>query len=128
MGKSGEVVFAILFAIAYLGPPTLLVWGWLRWLGKPRVWTVLSVLSLISFVLATASALLALSTIAYAQVHHFPYYDPLLLRIFRSGALLSLGGIVFGVVGVGQSSPLRWHAPASAMVTLVFWIVAASGE
>ena len=121
-------MFAILFSVAYLGPPALLIWGWLRWRMRPKLWTAFSVLSLVGFGLATVSALLALSTIVYAQVHHFPYYDPLLLRIFRSGAALSIGGILFGIAGVWRPSSLQWHAPASAMVTLVFWIVAASGE
>ena len=83
---------------------------------------------LAGFVLATASALLAVSTIAYAQIHHFPYYDPLLLRIFRTGALLSLGGIAFGISGVWRPSSTRWYAPTSAVATLAFWILAAEGE
>ncbi len=128
MSKSSDVILAILFGVAYLVPPILLVWGWLRWTVRPRLWNTSSVLSVIGFALATLSALLAISTIAYAQVHHFPYYDPLLLRIFRSGALLSLGGFVFGVGGVWRPSPLRWHAAASALAMLWFWIVVASGE
>jgi hypothetical protein len=128
MSKFTDVMFAILFGVAYLGPPILLIWGWLRWTLRPRLWSAFSVMSFVGFCLATLSALLAISSIAYAQVHHFPYYDPLLLRIFRSGALLSLGGIVFGVGGVWRPTPLRWHAPASALAMLWFWTVAASGE
>jgi len=128
MSKSSEVMFAIMFGVAYLGPPTLLIWGWLRWAVRERLWSAFSAMSLIGFAMATLSALLAISTIAYAQVHHFPYYDPLLLRIFRSGALLSFGGIVFGVGGMWRPSPLRWHAPASALAMLWYWAVAASGE
>jgi hypothetical protein len=60
--------------------------------------------------------------------HHFPYYDPLLLRVFRIGVLISLGGIVFGISGVWRPSPLRWHAPVCAVGMLTFWILAASGE
>jgi hypothetical protein len=85
-------------------------------------------MSLLGFVLATASAMLAVSAIAYAQVHHFPYYDPLLLRIFAGGALLSIAGIVFGIGGVWRPSSLRWHAPVSGVCMLVFWIMMASGE
>jgi hypothetical protein len=72
--------------------------------------------------------LLAVSSIAFAQIHHFPYYDPLLLRIFRTGTLLSLGGIVFGLSGVWRASSLRWHALISAMATLAFWFMAATRE
>jgi hypothetical protein len=78
-------------------------------------------LSLIGFIFATASALIAVSFLGYAQIHDFPYYDPLLLRVFRCGALLSLGGIVFGISGAWQPSPLRWHAPAAAVGMLAFW-------
>jgi hypothetical protein len=80
------------------------------------------------FILATASALLAVLTTGYAQIHHFPYYDPLLLRIFRWGVLLSLCGIVFGIGGAWRPSPLRWHSPVSGLGMLAFWIMAASGE
>jgi hypothetical protein len=95
---------------------------------QPKLQTLTAILSLISFVLATASALLGVLSIMYGVIHGFPYYDPLLLRIFRVGALLSLGGIGFGVCGVWRPGPLRWHAPTSATATLAFWIVAAGGE
>jgi hypothetical protein len=81
----------ILFVVAYLVPPSLLIWGWFQWRLDPILGTVPAILSFIGFVLANVSALLAISTIAYAQVHRFPFYDPLLLRIFRWGALLSAG-------------------------------------
>jgi hypothetical protein len=74
-----------------------------------------------------ASALLGVSSIAYAQTHRFPYHDPFPLKIFRSGILLYLGGIGFGISGVWRPSSLRWHAPASAVDTLSFRVVAASG-
>ncbi|MGA6986699.1 MAG: hypothetical protein WBZ01_11655 [Terriglobales bacterium] len=123
-----QVMFVILIAIGYLASPIVLVWGWLRWVRLPKLRTVASTLSFAGFLLATASALLAVATMAYAQVHHFPYYDPLLLRIFRWGALLSLGGIVFGIGGVWRPNSLRWHAPASAVCMLTFWVMMASME
>ena len=125
---STQVVFGILFGVGYIVSPVMLIWGWVRWSIRPHPRTIQSILSLIGFILATASALLAVSSIAYAQVHRFPYYDRLLLRIFRAGALLSLAAGAFGVAGVWRPSPLRWHAPASALGTFVFWIMAASGE
>lgn len=83
---------------------------------------------LVGLILASLSGLLALSTIAYAQVHRFPFYDPLLLRIFRIGALLSISGLGFGIAGVWRSSSVRWHSAVSSFGMLIFWIVAASGE
>jgi hypothetical protein len=123
-----QVMFWFLGAFGYLGSPTILIWGWTRWLKRPTLRSIPANLSLISFVLATASALLAVSSVAFAQVHHFPYYDPLLLRIFRIGTLLSLSGIAFGASGVWRASSLRWHAPISAIATLAFWFMAATGE
>jgi|SRR5215831_4146547 len=86
------------------------------------------VLPLVGFSFATASAALAVSSIAYAHVHHFGLYDPLLLRIFRWGFLLSMTGILFGIGGVWRRSSLRWHAPISGPGTLAFCVLAAEGE
>jgi hypothetical protein len=90
--------------------------------------TVFSILSLIGFSLKTTSAILGMLTIAFAQLHHFEFYDPLLLRIFRWGILLSLAGIPFSIAGVWRASSLRWLAPACSIGTLAFWILAAAGE
>jgi hypothetical protein len=128
MSTFTQVTFAIPFVVGYLAAPVLLIWGWLRWLKQPMLRTAPSILSLVGFVLATVSGLLAVSTIAYAQIHYFPFYDPMLLRIFRWGALLSASGLVFGLAGVWRPSPLRWHAAAYGFAMLTFWIVAASGE
>jgi hypothetical protein len=107
----------------------VLVWGWIRWSKRAQSKTLLPIMSLIGFALATASALLALSTMLYAQaIGGFQYHDPRLLRIYRWGALLSLTGTVSALVGVSQPGPLRWHSPFSAVGTLAFWIVAANGE
>lgn len=107
MRTSTQVIFWIMGAFGYLGSPTILIWGWARWLRQPKPRTVLAILSMIGFVLATASAVLAVSSIIFAQFHHFPYYDPLLLRIFRTGTLLSLAGIAFGVSGAWRATSLR---------------------
>src|SRR6476646_5113180 len=109
------MAIGLLFAVAYLLPPIVLVWGWFRWFSEPLKRTAPAVLSLIGFLLATLSALLAVTTIAYAQIHRFPFFDPLLLRIFRWGALLSVGGVLFGIAGIWRPSSVRWHAPASAL-------------
>jgi hypothetical protein len=61
-------------------------------------------------------------------IRGFPYYDPRLMRIFRWGIFLSLGGIVLGTGGIGKRTSPRWHVPVSGVCMLVFWIVAAEGE
>jgi hypothetical protein len=129
MSTSIQVVFGVLIALSYLVSPIMLIWGWARWVGQPKLRAVPSILSLIGFIVATASAMLAIMSVAYAHViHGFPFYDPSLLRIFRWGFLLSVAGIVFGISGVWRRSSLRWHAPACALGTLAFWILAAECE
>jgi hypothetical protein len=125
---SAEMMFGILAVIGYLVTPVALIWGWARWTRQPKQRTDPAILSLIGLVFASASAVVAVSSLAYAQVHHFPYYDPLLLRIFRGGGLLSLIGILFGVGGVWRPGPLRWHAPICGLGMFAFWLISASGE
>jgi hypothetical protein len=116
-----QVTFGTLMAIGFLASPIMLAWGWIRFAKLPRLGTVGSVLSLIGLILATASAALAVSSIGYAVViRGFPYYDPRLMRIFRWGIFLSLGGIVLGAGSIGKRTSPRWHVPVSGVCMLVF--------
>src|SRR5579862_8509662 len=128
MSISVQVLFVVLMVLGYLGSPIGLIWGWLRFVRTPRPPSLGASLSLVGFLLATASGLLALGSVLYAHVHTFPFYDPTLLRIFRTGLLLSVGGIVVGIAGTWKSNPLRWHAPICGMTTAAFWVMAAEGE
>jgi hypothetical protein len=129
MSTSVQVAVGILVVLSYLLSPVMLIWGWARWFRRPKLRTMPVILSPLGFILATASALLALSAAAYALVTGgFPYYDPLLMRIVGIGALLSLGGLVLGIGGLRQRNSLRWHAPVCATATLAFWILSAVGE
>ena len=128
MSVSITAFFLVLVVLSYLVAPVALIWGWIRWVRLPKKWTLTAILSLIGFGWVTASAILAVSAAAYAQMHYFPFYDPLLMRIFRWGFLLSLAGLVFGLGGVWRTNPLRWHALAGAVGTLAFWAIAAAGE
>ncbi len=126
VAESIEVLFAIGI---YLALPAALVLGWVRWLKRRQPQTLSSILSLIGFTLTTTSGLLAVSSILYAQtIRGFAYYDPLLLRIYGWGGVLSLAAIMFAVSGVWRPNPLRWYAPACAVGMLLFWLIMASGE
>jgi len=124
----GQILLA-LFAGVVMSVPPLLVWGWVRWVKSAHQKTVFSILSLIGFSLANASAILAVGSALYAHaIGGFPFYDPLLLTICRWGAGISLAGTMFGSWGAWRPSPLRWHAPICGVGTLVFWLIAASTE
>jgi len=115
-------------ACAYVGLAVSLIWGWVRW-ARRRPQATLSRLSVLGFTLTTAAAVLALSSVIYAQViSGFPFHDPRLMRIYRLGILLSFCGIALGISGAWRPSPLRWHAPFCAVGMLMFWVLAAFGE
>src|SRR5437016_2936621 len=107
----------------------VMIWGWVRWWKHAQPKTLFSTLSFVGFGLATVSGLLAISSVLYAQLAGgFSSYDVALVRIYRWGALLSLAGAVFAIVGLWRPNALRWHAPVCAVGTLVFWLVTAAGE
>ena len=123
------LLVAGLFLAGYLLSPTILIWGWARWLRLPKQKTVTSVLSLLGFILATLSALVAVSGMIYSfAIGGFPYYDPRLMKIMAVGGLLSLGSLTFSLSGIWRANSLRWHAPVSAIATLAFWLAAVAGE
>ena len=124
-----ESVLMLLIVVVYLSLPVLVIWGWIRWSTRTQPRTLFSILSLIGFTLATTSGLLAVSSLLYAHaIGGFPFYDPLLMRIYRWGGLLSLSGIVFGIAGVWRPGPVRWLAPVCSFGTLLFWFASAMGE
>jgi hypothetical protein len=129
MDKALPTILFLLWIGVIVAVPVMLAWGWVRWAKSKQPRTLSTVLSVAGFALATASALLAITTLLYGQaIGGFPFYDRRLLRIYRWGMLLSLGGTVFSISGLWRTSPLRWHALSAAFGTLVFWVLAASGE
>jgi hypothetical protein len=130
LNKSLEILLLVLAAWAWIVTPVILIWGWVRWMKTPKSKTVSSIFSLSGFLLATLSALLAVSSVVYAHTLHsgFPFYDPLLMKIYRWGALLSTAGFCLGIGGVWQRNSLRWHSPIGALGMLAFWLLAAAGE
>jgi hypothetical protein len=115
--------------IIWFGVPAAIIWGWARWSIQKKKLTTLSAFSLAGFIMATASAILAIVSVAYANMGgDFAFFDPRLLRIYYWGGILSLAGILFGLVGVWRGNSLRWHAPLCAFGMLVFWLMSAEGE
>ncbi len=132
MTPTSIVLYTVLFGLGYLVAPTMLVWGWARWVKRrPRSWTIITTLSFVGFLLSTASALFALWVIWYGAAGGFisshANYSPnygLFYQFIRRGIVLSLLGIVFSVGGVWRRGAVRWLAPASAVGTLAFWLLA----
>jgi hypothetical protein len=123
------LIFEGLFICIIVGIPVTLAWGWFRWWKQDKKHSLIPIMSLIGFTLATTSALLAISTAIYAKaIGGFPFDDPILRRIYWYGLLISLSGIVFSVAGLWRTNALRWHALVCAVGTLMFWFMQASNE
>jgi len=121
---------AIVLGIVLYGGICILVFvGWSRWSRDPNRKTSLSDLSLASFAVGNASVLLAAGSALYAQaIGGFFHLDPRLLSIYISGLLLSLVGVVLGLLGKIHSGPLRLVAPILSGWMLVLWIMWAGSE
>ncbi len=128
MTFSVTILWVFIAALAYLLAPYSLVVGWIKCAQRPKLRSLPALLSFTGFILSTASAALALAGIAYAQVHHFKFYDPGLMRIERWGLLLSFGGLLLALGGLWSKHSLRLLSPASAVGTLAFWLMASASE
>jgi hypothetical protein len=85
--------------------------------------------SLAGFILASVSAALEIGSGTYAQfINGFPFEDPTLLRIYRWFFLLAFLGLIAGLFGIANKTPLRWKAPALSTVLLLLWIGQVMGE
>jgi hypothetical protein len=124
-----EFVFEALSILSVVTVPLVMVWGWIRWTRREKRWTVLSVLSLSGFVLATGSALLAIALSIYGHlIGGFDFYDPRLMRFYRWGLLTSLLALILALAGVWRRSALRWQALLCSFGTLVYWFALAEAE
>ena len=126
MSVANSIIVYSLLALAYLVTPLALLAVWIRWLKRTDARTPATTPSLISFALASSSALLAAFTLA--QFHHFGFYEPVLMRIYGTGVVLSCLSAVLALFGLWRRNTLRWYAPACAVGTLAFgsWRLRAS--
>ena len=120
-----ETIMMIVGVAAYIGIPVALISGWTKWRNWGREWSGLGALSILGFLLGTASVLLALATILRGA---WPYYDPLLLKIYKSGVLILLAGLALALLGSVRRHHLRWQAPILSLAMLALWIIWASAE
>ena len=125
-----QPTLGLLLSVAlFLGLVACVGAGWAQFFrSAPRIpvpgWR--SRLALCGFGLASASALLIVGSGLYAwAIGGFRFYDPLLLRIYRSGFLLSFSGLLASGFGIGAMR--RWGIVLSS-VTLFLWFAFAMGE
>ena len=119
----------MLWILADVATIPLIAWAWLRWFRGGHLTPRSSWPSLLALLLATASATLALGSIAYSNATGgFAYYDHHLMRIYRTGTLLSTAALLTGLVGTAFPGAIRWQAPLASFGTLLFWLLAAIGE
>lgn len=123
--KLFDSAIPIAIPVIYVGMPIVTVWGWFRW-GKERLpHTIVAGLSYVGFWLATASALLAVSSVAYAlKTGGLAYYLPSFFRIVAWGFRISLIAAVLAMAGIWRKSPLRWHATFCSLGMLFYWSTA----
>jgi predicted membrane channel-forming protein YqfA (hemolysin III family) len=120
-----QIFFGFLAVLSYLVGPVMLVWGWLRAIkARSERRTIWATLSLTGLLFATASGAFAVGTIVMAEGGAFGRNHQLFHQFVKQGLILSLVGIVFSTAGMSKRSPLRWQAPAAAIATLAFWILA----
>src|SRR5437016_4227966 len=115
MGPIGDRIFVI---VILGGLAAWVIWGWRSWMrGRPSKLTLGMMSTLIGFVCASISASLEIGTGVYAQVRNgFAFMDPTLLRIYAAGLILSVLGLVCGIFGADDKTPLRWKTPALSAV------------
>ena len=115
--------------VSILSLPVLLPWGWVRWARRKHPRSVCGILSLIAFAFGSSSSLLAIYLAIYARVvGPFDFYDPVPMRFYGFGLLLSLAGFGFAIGGFWKANPLRWHAPACAVGTFLYWFFLVMSE
>ena len=82
------------------------------------------IFSLVGFCFASFSAALDISSGIYAQFREggFPFNDPTLLRIYYFGFWSALLGLLCGLIGIVERTPLRFKAPTLSLVMVLLWI------
>ncbi len=126
----GPIVDRVFVGIILGGLATWVAWGWRTWVRKrPDKLRAGIRCSLAGFVFASLSASLEVGTGIYAQfTEGFPFMNPTLLRIYAWGFVSAFLGLLLGLCGAGNKSPLRWKTPALSTILLLLWLGQAMGE
>ncbi len=120
---------AVVFFLAIVALIWWPIYGWQKWFvlrressTKPLYGTT------VAWALASASAILYLGTILVGQIRRWPFYDPVLMAIYKIGLLLALVGLLSGIVLLVLRRKLALHTTAISALMLGLWLLAASME
>lgn len=118
--------FIVALTIAvFLAIPVTMITGWIQWIRIKQPPTISGILSTIAFSLASASVALAVLTFVYARaILGFPFYDALLLRIYRSGLVMAFLSVPCAIGGFWYPNAVRRQALALSLGMSLFWILA----
>jgi hypothetical protein len=124
-----SVIVRFLLFMVPLGPLGFLAWSVRRWLRTaPRIvspaWR--SYFAFAATSLAGVSVLVWIVVGIWAQaIGWFPFYDPVLMRLYAWGFLTGFAGLVAGLVGKGK---LRWPACGVSALMTFLWLAWMAGE
>jgi hypothetical protein len=123
-------LLSYLFGGLWVGlPPTallLILWHWMRTSPKIAKPAWRGYFAVGAATLAAISVLLWVASFVWARkIGGFAYYDPVLMRFYRWGAVTGLCGLVAGFGGTGK---LKWPVCGLATFMTLLWIIAAAGE
>ena len=126
----GPLTDRVVVVLILGGLAAWVAWGWRSWIRRrPEQLSLGMRCSIAGFALASVSAALEIGSGTYAQfINGFPFEDPTFLRIYRWGFLLAFLGLIVGLFGVTNKTPLRWKAPALSTVLLLLWLGQVMGE
>ena len=101
--------------------PALVLGTWLTYAKAAKTWNISLMFSLLSLILTTVSAILAVLFLFHApKVKGIWIFDPL-ANFLGNGVLTSLSAIVLAFCGLWKRNPLRWSALLCAVVGFPFW-------
>ena len=124
-----KFIFEFVWIATLLLTPVALGFGWVRTVRRLQQQSIFGWVAIISFLLATVSALLALATFICGQaIGGWPFYDHRLLRLYAWGAAISIVALILGVISCFKRNPLRWVAPLASLGMFLFWFGAAASE
>jgi hypothetical protein len=119
------ILFAAFWFVSMLATPLALIVGWTRFKRHPRQTGFCGWAGFFSLMTATVSALLAIGALMHGG---WKYYDPLLMKIYGAGLLVSTLGLVLGILGLFRRGDLRWIGAVASFGMLMFWFGAAISE